>query len=497
MLIVFYTTAKYKNLLDLLPGNHNKKIFEGQYYLEELLHQKQNLVNATDFIFLRGAFREGSNDDFLESLKGFTTLYPEKRVTIVLQGEDRDDGSFIPKLVRLGIYNIATSLEVNILREEVRECVSTHGMGRYRPKAVPAPLAAGEAKNDSIMDILMRIEAAVMEIKGGSTAGPLPEDAKIAMEKINFLRNENESLKSELLSLKEQASSGSRAGDVDEPSRLENQLAQNDAYIKKLIEKHSEEISSLSETIEKLANELENSEGLRKYHEKKSSQYDDLAEGLESQGIKLPEKQAAHDFSCENIHIGFFGTEARAGVTNTALALCRWLALAGGTSAYAEENLNNHCSTFNAENSSMESAKTDFGYSWEGVDIYLRTIKDIAPKTEFPKDYNFVIHDFGKAKDVLLGEAKEGILGQMDVLVLVGGFKGYERDSTLSAFRSLKHMGNLVLALNFIKDSYHEQLAGYLKAPMEGSVAFIDYMPDPEFPLSNQKLFSLIIKNYI
>jgi len=280
---------------------------------------------------------------------------------------------------------------------------------------------------------------------------------------------------------------------------LNNKLLESDAYIRKLIDNHYTKESESIKTIEKLKSDFEKSEKLRLYHETNSVKYEELVESLIRQHIIIPEKQMVFNLSCENIHVGFIGSEARVGVTNTALAFSKWLTDAGCSSAYIEENLYNHCSTFSPGSSEMDTVETDFGYSWEGVDIYLRTIKQISPLMELPKTYNIIIHDFGKENDCIGMDVpdREDIIHKMDMLVLIGGFKGYERTNTINAFRVLKHMDNLVFTLNFLHGSYHEELTGYFEPLMEGSISFVEYMPDPKFPLSNQKLFSTIIKNYI
>jgi len=506
MLIIFYTNTKYKNLLDLRT-DLNKRIFEGSYYLEDLSHQKQNLINATDFVFLRSAFKETCDEEFLSNLKAFVTLYPEKRITIVLQGDIEVSDTFINELIKQGIYNIATAKELETLREEINECLSKDGMKRYKPHVLNKPIEKPKVNDKDTLKFNI-----IHELKQINKS--VSKNEEILLEKFNELSkqlfditnkseadgNETDALKNEIERLKtdlKNATDSSKDILDKDIEKIKHDSDEKDKYIRQLISEHNSVKKNLTNEIEKLTLDLKKCEDNLTFYEEKSQKFDLISQNSD---FVVPELQGKHDFTCNNIHIGFIGTEPRVGVTNTALGLAKWLIDAGAnTVAYVENNLHNHCTTFNPDSSTMDSVETEFGYSWEGVDIHLKVIKHNIPHMDLKKDYNFVIHDFGKASDCLGNDSlvKDDIIKNMDIIVLVGCFKGYERENTLNIFRTLKHMPNLIFAFNFIHKNFHEQLANHFKSSMEGIVSFIEYMPEPEYPLSNQILFENIIKNFI
>ena len=178
----------------------------------------------------------------------------------------------------------------------------------------------------------------------------------------------------------------------------------------------------------------------------------------------------AYRFRRTGITAAVTGSQPRIGVTNTALGFAKWLTGRGAgvaviTGEYARMGRY------------LELAPSGEGFLWQGIHV-----GGTLPEG----DFTFVIHDGGTGR------------AAPDLTVGVCGFKAYEMEHTLRFLNPLGQTKNSHLAVNFLHEESHGDIRASLRDVIpDVPVGFLSYMPDPEYPEGNGKLFRRFIEEFI
>ncbi|BCJ93572.1 hypothetical protein acsn021_11410 [Anaerocolumna cellulosilytica] len=180
--------------------------------------------------------------------------------------------------------------------------------------------------------------------------------------------------------------------------------------------------------------------------------------------IKTKKNPASRKWNCENIMIGFIGTERRMGTTTAAFMLANLLHFNGAKVTYAEVNKHNHLDILAEQ---YEFVPVEEHYVKKAI-TYFRDSKCIIPGT------NFIVLDLGS-----ISENDEKIMNlkdTMDKLILVSGSRPYDLKSLNKALELILDK-NLHLAFNMARNKDMKALEKNYAAEAD-TISYLPYCSD-------------------
>lgn len=147
-MILYLARNENVNLFDTVAIEKSLRIrkLSGSFSLSEfIVMEMRKFASCQYFCVERTAITE--NDiNFVEALQSFQMMYGA-RVIIIHEWEGRKD-TLTRELMQIGITDIVTASDINEKMEQLAECLSNHGMLKYKP----APATVTES-NDNFNDI--------------------------------------------------------------------------------------------------------------------------------------------------------------------------------------------------------------------------------------------------------------------------------------------------------------------------------------------------------
>jgi len=96
----------------------------------------RNFSHCSELVLDRLAFGD-SDKEFSEAIEEFLTMY-NARITVIYEGIKQSEPMFLA-LLKIGVGNIVAGVEIGLMQEEIRECLSKTGMTRYQAKERAKP----------------------------------------------------------------------------------------------------------------------------------------------------------------------------------------------------------------------------------------------------------------------------------------------------------------------------------------------------------------------
>lgn len=132
-MILYLTSKSNVNLLDTIEVEQElliKKLI-GQFSLHSFVVKDMRHFSHVRFIAIdRRAVLE-SNEEIIQALMTFQTMY-DIRIIVIAEGL-LEENPFSHELLQAGITNIATSENIKLILQEIKECFSEEGMQRFIP----------------------------------------------------------------------------------------------------------------------------------------------------------------------------------------------------------------------------------------------------------------------------------------------------------------------------------------------------------------------------
>lgn len=191
---------------------------------------------------------------------------------------------------------------------------------------------------------------------------------------------------------------------------------------------------------------------------------------------KADDRKKYH-FNCENIHVAVISSQPRIGATTAAIGLCAWLAAAGASVCYVEENESGILPTMAA---AYEMEQIGEGWWLDGVQY------SAAPVLE---PVNFIVHDFGCQANM------NETASRAELLLIVCGTKPYELPYSMRILKCLDTVDAYVLC-PFTHEAIRGDYVSILQSDFH-KVLFLDYQPEPTDGISNAKQYKAMMTKYI
>lgn len=130
-MILYLANNSNVNLLDALKLDQELPVkkLTGQFSLLSFVVKDMRHFSHANYIVIdRKAVME-SDEEMVQALLSFQTMY-EIRVIIIAEGL-LESSPLLQKFIQAGITNIVTSLSIEIMLDEIKECLSEEGMQRF------------------------------------------------------------------------------------------------------------------------------------------------------------------------------------------------------------------------------------------------------------------------------------------------------------------------------------------------------------------------------
>lgn len=135
-MILYLSSNQHTNLLDFTrlydDDTVTIKKMVGSFILKQfIIYDMRNFSHCSELILDRPAFGD-SDKEFAEAIEEFLTMY-NARITVICEGLKQSEPLFLA-LLKIGVGNIVAEVEIGLMQEEIRECLSEAGMTRYQAK---------------------------------------------------------------------------------------------------------------------------------------------------------------------------------------------------------------------------------------------------------------------------------------------------------------------------------------------------------------------------
>jgi len=134
--ILYLSSNQHTNLLDFTglydDDTVTVKKMVGSFILKQfIISDMRNFSHCSELVLDRPAFGD-SDKEFAEAIEEFLTMY-NARITVIYEGLKQSEPIFLA-LLKIGVGNIVAGVEIGLMQEEIRECLSKTGMTRYQAK---------------------------------------------------------------------------------------------------------------------------------------------------------------------------------------------------------------------------------------------------------------------------------------------------------------------------------------------------------------------------
>jgi len=134
--ILYLSSNQHTNLLDFTglydDDTVTVKKMVGSFILKQfIISDMRNFSHCSELVLDRPAFGD-SDKEFAEAIEEFLTMY-NARITVIYEGLKQSEPIFLA-LLKIGVGNIVAGVEIGLIQEEIRECLSKTGMTRYQAK---------------------------------------------------------------------------------------------------------------------------------------------------------------------------------------------------------------------------------------------------------------------------------------------------------------------------------------------------------------------------
>lgn len=135
-MILYLSSNQHTNLLDFTglydDDTVTVKKMVGSFILKQfIISDMRNFSHCSELVLDRPAFGD-SDKEFAEAIEEFLTMY-NARITVIYEGLKQSEPIFLA-LLKIGVGNIVAGVEIGLMQEEIRECLSKTGMTRYQAK---------------------------------------------------------------------------------------------------------------------------------------------------------------------------------------------------------------------------------------------------------------------------------------------------------------------------------------------------------------------------
>lgn len=135
-MILYLSSNQHTNLLDFTglydDDTVTVKKMVGSFILKQfIISDMRNFSHCSELVLDRPAFGD-SDKEFAEAIEEFLTMY-NARITVIYEGLKQSEPIFLA-LLKIGVGNIVAGVEIGLIQEEIRECLSKTGMTRYQAK---------------------------------------------------------------------------------------------------------------------------------------------------------------------------------------------------------------------------------------------------------------------------------------------------------------------------------------------------------------------------
>jgi len=144
--ILYLSSNQHTNLLDF-TGLYDDdtvtiKKMVGSFILKQfIISDMRNFSHCSELVLDRPAFGD-SDKEFAEAIEEFLTMY-NARITVIYEGLKQSE-PLHSALLKIGVGNIVAGVEIGLMQEEIRECLSETGMTRYQAKERAKPKGGKE-----------------------------------------------------------------------------------------------------------------------------------------------------------------------------------------------------------------------------------------------------------------------------------------------------------------------------------------------------------------
>ena len=140
-MILYLSSNQHTNLLDFTglydDDTVTVKKMVGSFILKQfIISDMRNFSHCSELVLDRPAFGD-SDKEFAEAIEEFLTMY-NARITVIYEGLKQSEPIFLA-LLKIGVGNIVAGVEIGLMQEEIRECLSKTGMTRYQAKERAKP----------------------------------------------------------------------------------------------------------------------------------------------------------------------------------------------------------------------------------------------------------------------------------------------------------------------------------------------------------------------
>ncbi|MNW42753.1 hypothetical protein D3C74_199340 [compost metagenome] len=132
-MILYLTRDVRINLLDFLEMEQElpvKKLVGSFSLLSFVIKDMRHFAHVRYVVLDREAMTE-PDEELIQALMSYQTIY-DIRVVVIKEGLPASS-PFLLKLIQIGILNLVTAIELEEIRNELRECFSEGGMQRFKP----------------------------------------------------------------------------------------------------------------------------------------------------------------------------------------------------------------------------------------------------------------------------------------------------------------------------------------------------------------------------